>query len=97
MNPAAEAGLRHYTSGVPRILMAVSLAAASAVGSNHASAQTAFTLPAPPLELPLLPPVSGGWTVMIGADGTSIPDFEGAIGSRFAPVPIFSIWRAGLG
>jgi hypothetical protein len=31
-----------------------------------ASAQTAFTLPAPPFELPVLPSVSGSWTVMVG-------------------------------
>jgi len=52
-------------------------------------------LPAPPFELPLLPPVSGGWTVMIGAEGQRTPDFEGAAHSLLSPVPIFSIRRAG--
>jgi outer membrane protein len=62
---------------------------------DRVSAQTAFTLPAPPFELPLLPPVSGDWTVMIGAEGQYRPDFEGANHSLFSPVPIFSIRRAG--
>ena len=48
-----------------------------------------------PFELPLLPPVSGNWTVMIGAEGQYTPDFEGANHSLFSPVPIFSIRRAG--
>jgi MipA family protein len=97
MNPVAKACLRRCMSGVPPALTVASLAIASTVvvSSDHASAQTAFTLPPPPIELPLLPPVSGGWTVMIGAEGSSIPDFVGAKGSRFVPVPIFSIQRAG--
>jgi outer membrane protein len=52
-------------------------------------------LPAPPIELPVLPPVSGTCTVMVGAEGASTPDFEGAKRSMFSPMPIFSIRRAG--
>jgi outer membrane protein len=43
----------------------------------------------------VLPPVSGGWTVMIGAEGRYRPEFEGADHSSFSAVPIFSIRRAG--
>jgi outer membrane protein len=60
-----------------------------------ATADPLVTLPAPPFELPVLPPVSGTWTVMVGAEGASIPDFEGAKRSMLSPVPIFSIRRAG--
>jgi outer membrane protein len=97
MNHATEAVLRRCTSGVFRTLFAALLATSSAVAvvTGRALAQTAFTLPAPPFDLPLLPPVSGGWTVMIGAEGTYLPDFEGAKAGRFSPVPIFSIRRAG--
>ena len=63
--------------------------------SHNASAQTAFTLPAPPYELPFLPPVSGSWTVMIGANGGYTPDFEGAEHGTFGAAPIFSIQRPG--
>ena len=60
-----------------------------------ATAEPLVTLPAPAFELPVLPPVSGTWTVMVGAEGASIPDFEGAKRSMLSPVPIFSIRRAG--
>jgi MipA family protein len=60
-----------------------------------ALADPLVTLPAPPIELPVLPPVSGTWTVMVGAEGASTPDFEGAKRSMFSPIPIFSIRRAG--
>jgi outer membrane protein len=63
--------------------------------SNSASAQTVFTLPAPPSELPMVPSVSGNWTVMVGVGGDYKPDFEGAKRSMFSPVPIFAIRRAG--
>ncbi len=53
------------------------------------------TLPAPPITLPFLPPLSGDWTVTIGAGGEYRPDFEGAKRSMLSPVPIFSIRRAG--
>ncbi len=55
----------------------------------------AFTLPAPPFEMPMLPSVSGNWTVMVGAGGEYKPDFEGAKRSMLSPVPIFSLRRAG--
>jgi len=54
-----------------------------------------FTLPAPPFELPVLPPVSGSWTVMVGVGGEYKPDFEGANRAMLSPVPIFAIRRAG--
>ena len=95
MKHAIEAALRFPASGAQRALFAATLSAIAVGFCDRASAQTAFSLPAPPLELAFLPPVSGGWTVMIGAEGTSTPDFEGAKGSRFSPVPIFSIRRAG--
>jgi MipA family protein len=60
-----------------------------------ATAEPLVTLPAPPFELPVLPPVSGTWTVMVGAEGASTPDFEGARRSMLSPAPIFSIRRAG--
>jgi MipA family protein len=62
---------------------------------DSASAQTTFTLPAPPFELPMVPSVSGNWTVMVGVGGEYKPDFEGAKRSMLSPVPIFSIRRAG--
>jgi MipA family protein len=97
MKYAIEAAFRFSTSGAQRTLFAATFAAFSATVTvfDSASAQTAFTLPAPLFELPLLPPVSGNWTVMIGAEGQYSPDFEGANHSLFSPVPIFSIRRAG--
>jgi outer membrane protein len=68
---------------------------AIAIFPDPASAQTAFTLPAPPFELPLVPSVSGTWTVMVGVGGEYKPDFEGANRATFSPVPIFAIRRAG--
>src|SRR5258708_11370514 len=62
---------------------------------SAATADTLITLPAPPFELPGLPPVSGSWTVMVGVGGEYKPDFEGAKRSMLSPVPIFSIRRAG--
>ena len=62
---------------------------------NSASAQTAFSLPAPPFELPILPSVSGNWTVMVGVGGEYRPNFEGAKSSKLSPIPIFTIRRAG--
>jgi MipA family protein len=97
MKHAIAAALRFCKSGARRTRFAAILAALSATiaAFDGASAQTAFTLPAPPYELPLLPPVSGNWTVMIGAEGQSQPDFEGANRSLFSAAPIFSIRRAG--
>jgi MipA family protein len=95
MSHVADAAFRLSGSGVGRALQAALLVASAIAVFDRAMAQTAFTLPAPPFELPLLPPVSGGWTVMIGAEGQRTPDFEGAAHSLFSPVPIFSIRRAG--
>ncbi|MGJ4944611.1 MipA/OmpV family protein [Bradyrhizobium sp. HKCCYLS1011] len=94
MKHNVEAVLRMLASGACRTLLAATVNAMLAA-CDRASAQTAFTLPAPPFELPLLPPVSGNWTVMIGAEGRYGPAFEGANHSLFSPVPIFSIRRAG--
>src|SRR6202171_2858854 len=60
-----------------------------------AAAEPLVTLPAPPFELPVLPPVSGTWTVTVGVGGEYKPDFEGAKRSMLSPLPIFSIRRAG--
>jgi outer membrane protein len=60
-----------------------------------ATAEPLVTLPAPAFELPVLPPVSGIWTVMVGVGGEYKPDFEGANRSMLSPVPIFAIHRAG--
>lgn len=62
---------------------------------SAATADPLITLPAPPFELPVLPPVSGTWTVMVGVGGEYKPDFGGANRSMLSPVPIFSIRRAG--
>jgi outer membrane protein len=64
-------------------------------GAAVAAAQPVVTLPAPPFELPIGPPVSGNWTVMVGVGGGYTADFEGAKRSMLSPVPIFSIRRAG--
>jgi outer membrane protein len=97
MKNTIKAALRLSISGARRTSFAATLGALSATAAvfDRALAQTAFTLPAPPFELPLLPPVSGNWTVMIGAEGQYGPDFEGAKRSMFSPIPIFSIRRAG--
>jgi outer membrane protein len=76
----------------PSLLSAFSIIADFA---QPASAQTAFTLPAPPFELPFLPSMSGNWTATIGGGGEYKPDFEGASHSLLSPVPIVSIRRAG--
>jgi outer membrane protein len=60
-----------------------------------ASAQTAFTLPAPPVELPMVPSPSGSWTVMVGIGGEYTPDFVGSKNMKVSPIPIFAIRRAG--
>src|ERR1700692_1844624 len=62
---------------------------------SAAAAEPLVTLPAPPFELPVLPPVSGTWTVMVGVGGEYKPDFEGAKRSMLSPIPIFSIRHAG--
>jgi outer membrane protein len=98
MNHVVQAVLRcSAVKTARRAYSAPLLAAFAAVAAfpDLASAQTAFTLPAPPFELPLLPSVSGTWTVMVGAGGEYKPDFEGSKRSMLSPVPIFSIRRAG--
>jgi outer membrane protein len=77
-----------------RDFLATALVALMLVPSA-ATADPLITLPAPPFELPVLPPVSGTWTVMVGVGGEYKPDFEGANRSMLSPVPIFSIRRAG--
>jgi MipA family protein len=59
------------------------------------SLQPVFTLPAPPLSIPGLPPISGDWVVSVGAGAEYKPDFEGAKRYMLSPVPVFSIRRAG--
>jgi outer membrane protein len=97
MQHAFQVALRSSTSGAPRSILAVLLTALGAIAAfaGTASAQSAFTLPAPPFELPVLPSVSGNWTVMVGVGGEYKPDFEGAKHAMFSPVPIFAIRRAG--
>jgi len=76
-------------------LLRATLVALMLAPSVAAAGEPLFTLPAPPFELPVLPPVSGTWTVMVGVGGEYKPDFEGANRSMLSPVPIFSIRRAG--
>jgi outer membrane protein len=98
MKHAVQAGLRLSKSGgAHRALVAALLIVPGTIGalSDSASAQTAFTLPAPPFELPMVPSVSGTWTVTVGVGGEYKPDFEGANRAMLSPVPIFSIRRAG--
>jgi len=97
MKQALQAARRCSTSCANGALLAAAIATiGAAMGAfDRASAQTAFTLPAPPFELPVLPPASGTWTMMIGAEGRYRPSFEGADHNLFSPVPIFSIRRAG--
>jgi len=98
MNHPVQACFRSSTAVAARQTflapLLTALAAIAAV-SDSASAQTAFTLPAPPFELPMVPSVSGNWTVMVGVGGEYKPDFVGANRSMLSPVPIFSIRRAG--
>src|ERR1700704_3522952 len=64
MKHAVQAGLRSSTSGgTQRTFLAALLTALGTIGavSNTASAQTVFTLPASPFELPMVPSVSGNW------------------------------------
>jgi len=85
------------SSGPRRNVLAVlnGLLGAIIAFPSSASAQTAFTLPAPPFELPILPSVSGSWTVMAGIGGEYRPDFEGSKHWMLSPIPIFTIRRAG--
>jgi outer membrane scaffolding protein for murein synthesis (MipA/OmpV family) len=47
------------------------------------------------LEVPFLPSASGDRTMIVGVGAEYKPNFEGAKGGSFGPVPIFSIHRAG--
>lgn len=84
-------------SGAQQNLLTASLAALGiiAVSLEPASAQTAFTLPAPPFDLPMLPSPSGNWTATVGIGGEYRPDFQGSKNWMLIPIPIFSIRRAG--
>ena len=88
-----EAASDHVAAG-QQTLLAAFLGAIMAMPQS-ASAQTAFTLPAPPFELPMLPSPSGNWTVMVGIGGEYTPDFVGSKNGKLMPIPIFSIRRAG--
>jgi MipA family protein len=79
----------------PEIPWAALVFMALMLAPSVATADPLVTLPAPPFELPVLPPVSGTWTVMVGVGGAYTPDFEGAKRSMLSPVPIFAIRRAG--
>jgi len=84
MKQDVEAALRILASLACRTPLVAALNAMLAA-CDRASAQKAFTLPAPPFELPLLPPVSGDWTVMIGAEGST---------GRTSPLPSAAVASA---
>ncbi|WP_198399614.1 MipA/OmpV family protein [Bradyrhizobium yuanmingense] len=94
MNDFEEAALR-LTAIVRRTTACLAALSAIMATAPSVSAQTAFTLPAPPLELPMLPSPSGNWTVMVGIGGEYKPEFVGSNNGKFLPIPIFSIRRAG--
>ncbi|MDF0498062.1 MipA/OmpV family protein [Bradyrhizobium yuanmingense] len=94
MNDFEEAALR-LTAIVRRTTACLAALGAIMATAPSVSAQTAFTLPAPPLELPMLPSPSGNWTVMVGIGGEYKPEFVGSNNGKFLPIPIFSIRRAG--
>ena len=89
-----EAALR-LPANVRRTTVCLAALGAIAATAQSASAQTAFTLPAPPFDAPMLPSPSGNWTVMVGIGGEYTPDFVGSKNGKALPVPIFSIRRAG--
>jgi outer membrane protein len=98
MNQIVQDGPRSSAAGAAgRAFSTPLLAAVGAMAAipGCASAQTVYTLPAPPFEVPFMPSPSGTWTVMVGAGGAYTPDFEGSKRSMLSPVPIFSIRRAG--
>ena len=74
------------------LLAALGLAAAAL---DPAAAQTAFTLPAPPFDLPVLPSLSGNWTATVGIGGEYRPDFQGSKNWMLIPIPIIAVRRAG--
>src|SRR6187431_498106 len=65
------------------------------VALEPAAAQTAFTLPAPPVDLPVLPSLSGNWTATVGIGGEYRPDFQGSKNWMLIPIPIIAVRRAG--
>jgi outer membrane scaffolding protein for murein synthesis (MipA/OmpV family) len=84
-------------SGARQNLLTASLAALGIIVAafGPASAQPAFTLPAPPFELPVLPSPSGSWTATVGIGAEYRPDFVGSKNWMLLPIPIVSIRRAG--
>ncbi|MBR1125664.1 MipA/OmpV family protein [Bradyrhizobium lablabi] len=97
MKDLDEAALRQVGGVQPRLLTASIAVLGSIVASfQPAKAQTAFTLPAPPFEVPGLPSASGNWTATIGIGGDYRPDYPGSKNWMLSPVPIFSIRRAGM-
>ncbi len=86
-------GLRRFADSQRQVLLAVLVMIWL---PRAAMAQEPIvTLPAPPFTLPFLPPISGDWTVSVGAGAEYRPDFEGAKRYTVSPVPVFSIHRAG--
>jgi outer membrane protein len=90
-----EFGRQEFRHGQHDIILCAAIVAFMLVPVAAMAADPLFTLPAPPFELPVLPSVSGTWTVSVGVGGEYKPDFEGAKRSMLSPVPIFSIRRAG--
>src|SRR4029079_11997394 len=89
-----EAAIRH-TANARRTTACLAALSAIIASAQSVTAQTAFTLPAPPFELPMLPSPSGNWTVMVGIGGEYTPDFVGSKNGKLRPIPIFTIRRAG--
>jgi outer membrane protein len=89
-----EAALHLGANARPTTAFLAALVAIMATAQS-ALAQTAFTLPVPPFDVPMLPSPSGNWTVMVGIGGEYTPDFVGSNNGKALPVPIFSIRRAG--
>jgi outer membrane scaffolding protein for murein synthesis (MipA/OmpV family) len=85
------------TSRAQQNLLTASLAALGIVVAalEPAAAQAAFTLPAPPFDLPVLPSLSGSWTATVGIGGEYRPDFQGSKNWMLIPIPIVSVRRAG--
>jgi outer membrane protein len=92
-------GLRRFADSQRLVLLAVLamiwLPTAAMAQQTVVTQEPIVTLPAPPFTLPFLPPISGDWTVSVGAGGEYKPDFEGAKRYMLSPVPVFSIHRAG--
>ncbi|WKA29510.1 MipA/OmpV family protein [Bradyrhizobium roseum] len=89
-----EATLRRET-GIRQLATSLAVFGAIVAIAPGAKAQTAFTLPAPPFEVPGLPSPSGTWTATVGVGGEYRPDYPGSKNWMLSPMPIFSIRRAG--